>query len=151
MKTIHIVYRNRLTYTPFPGSFASIYKFLLNALPILLPTSKRPRASIFSLPPGTGSATPYDQDIESQSSALSMEPLISDNSFRTDQILLSERKGRLSLTAQAHQVWVRKKTRRWQSVLAGSVAGGLAIMCEKKGNRMGVAQQMFVRYVADLE
>jgi len=40
---------------------------------------------------------------------------------------------------------VRKKTRRWQSMLAGSVAGGLAIMFEKKGNRIGVAQQMFVR------
>lgn len=40
---------------------------------------------------------------------------------------------------------MRKKTRRWQSVLAGSVAGGVAIMLEKKENRIGVAQQMFVR------
>jgi hypothetical protein len=105
----------------------SIYKFLLNALPILFPTTKvtkPPLKSIFSLSPPTGSSTPFD---ESDSSAL--------------------RKGRLSLTAQAHQVWVRKKTRRWQSVFAGSAAGAMAIMFEKKENRVGIAQQLFVRYV----
>lgn len=123
------------------GSFTAIYKFLLNALPILLPTSKRPRPSILSLAPVTGANTPiFDEE-----SALTIEPLTSGNTSRTDEVPLSERKGRLSLTAQAHQQWVRKKTRRWQSVLAGSVAGGIAIMLEKKENRIGVAQQMFVR------
>ena len=57
------------------------------------------------------------------------------------------RHARLSMSAQAHQVWIRKKTRRWYSVLAGALAGGLAILCEKKGRRTGIAQQMFVRCV----
>lgn len=47
--------------------------------------------------------------------------------------------------AQAHVEWTRKKTRRYYSVLAGALAGGLAIMWEKKGRRLGIAQQMFVR------
>lgn len=96
---------------------------------------------MFSLAPATGANTP----IRDEESALAMEPLTSNNASRTDEVMLSERKGRLSLTAQAHQQWVRKKTRRWQSVLAGSVAGGIAILFEKKENRIGVAQQMFVR------
>ena len=126
----------------------SVYKFLLNALPILFPTTtaKLPRKPIFSLPPPSGSLSPDD---ESQTSALEIEPLTSTHSpaSETEEIPLAQRRGRLSLSAQAHQVWVRKKTRRWQSVLAGSVAGAMAIMFEKKENRMGIAQQLFVRYV----
>ena len=59
----------------------------------------------------------------------------------------ADRQARLSISAQAHQVWVRKKTRRWYSIAAGTVAGGLAILCESKNRRVGIAQQMFVRYV----
>lgn len=126
-----------LTY--WPGSFSSIYKFLLNALPILLPTSKRPRPSPFVLP-NTGTSTPFPLE-----SALDEEDPLGDT--ESTGTPLATRRGRLSLSAQAHQVWIRKKTRRWQSVLAGSVAGGIAIMLEKKNNRLGVAQQMFVRCV----
>jgi hypothetical protein len=130
------------------GSFVSVYKFLLNTLPILFPTTttKPPRKPIFFLPPPSGSSTPDD---ESETSALEMEPLTSTHSpaSGTEEIPLAQRKGRLSLTAQAHQVWVRKKTRRWQSIFAGSVAGAMAIMFEKKENRTGIAQQLFVRYV----
>ena len=60
---------------------------------------------------------------------------------------LAERGARLSISAQAHQMWVRKKTRRWYAVVAGALAGGLAILWEKKGRRVGIAQQMFVRCV----
>ncbi|KIM77310.1 hypothetical protein PILCRDRAFT_622510 [Piloderma croceum F 1598] len=120
------------------GSFVSIYKFLLNALPILFPTTKSSR-KIFSLPTPT---TPFDD-----TSALEMGPLTSIPSplSATEEVPLAQRRGRLSLTAQAHQVWVRKKTRRWHSVFAGSVAGALAIMFEKNENRTGIAQQLFVR------
>ena len=121
-----------------PGSFVSIYKFLLNALPILFPTTKS-RQSIFSLPPSNGPSTPLD---ESTSSALGMEPSASPGA---EEIPLAQRTGRLSLAAQAHQEWVRKKTGRWQSILSGSVAGATAIMFEKKANRMSIAQQLFVR------
>jgi hypothetical protein len=115
----------------------SIYKFILNALPILFPTTKSSR-KIFSLPTPI---TPFDE-----SSALEMGPSTSILSA-TEEVPLAQRKGRLSLTAQAHQVWVRKKTRRWHSVFAGSVAGALAIMFEKNENRTGIAQQLFVRCV----
>lgn len=47
------------------------------------------------------------------------------------------------------QVWVRKKTRRWHAVVAGAIAGGLAILFErsKGGRRTVIAQQLFVRCV----
>jgi len=57
----------------------------------------------------------------------------------------ASRQARLSTSAQAHQVWVRKRTRRWYSVFAGAVAGAVAIMFEKRERRVGIAQQMFVR------
>ena len=57
------------------------------------------------------------------------------------------RRGRLSFRAQAHEVWVRKKTRRWYAIVAGAIAGGVGVMFEKKGRRVTIAQQMFVRYV----
>jgi len=82
-------------------------------------------------------------------SALEMGPSTSIPSppSATEEVPLGQRRGRLSLTAQAHQVWVRKKTRRWHSVFAGSVAGALAIMFERNENRTGIAQQLFVRCV----
>jgi hypothetical protein len=63
------------------------------------------------------------------------------------KILSSQHKARLSLSAQAQLILVRKKTRKWHAALAGAIAGGLAIMFEKKSRRSVVGQQMFVRYV----
>jgi hypothetical protein len=40
---------------------------------------------------------------------------------------------------------VRKKTRRWHSVLAGAVAGAVAISFEKRSRQVVIAQQLFVR------
>ncbi|KAJ7859259.1 hypothetical protein B0H13DRAFT_2237517 [Mycena leptocephala] len=40
---------------------------------------------------------------------------------------------------------VRKRTRRWHSALAGAIAGGLAILWEKRNRRVIIAQQVFVR------
>jgi hypothetical protein len=108
----------------------------------VFPTTKSSH-KIFSLPTPT---TPFDS---SESSALEIGPSTSTPNTPSgiEEVPLAQRKGRLSLTAQAHQVWVRKKTRRWQSVCAGSIAGAVAIMFEKKQNRMGIAQQLFVRCV----
>ena len=66
------------------------------------------------------------------------------------EIPLSKRQPRLSLSAQAHQQWVRKKTRRWHAVVAGAIAGGVAIMFEKRSRRLIIAQQLFVRSVFSL-
>ncbi|KZP14376.1 hypothetical protein FIBSPDRAFT_1048814 [Athelia psychrophila] len=129
-----------LRFASMLGSFTAIYKFLINALPILFPTSSRPRPSRFVLPNGDSTPTPHP--LENGASALDDENPFSDMDTTEP---LAARRGRLSVSAAAHQVWVRKKTRRWQSALAGSLAGGVAILCEKKNNRLGVAQQMFVR------
>jgi hypothetical protein len=55
------------------------------------------------------------------------------------------RDARLSVSAQAHQTWVRKRTRRWHAAIAGAVAAGVAVMCEKRARRLVIAQQLFVR------
>ena len=100
-----------------------MYKFLINALPILVP-SIDPHRTI-------GSALDDEElDLEAATSIL---------------VPLEKRKGRLSLSKRAQQVLVRKQTRRWHAALAGAIAGGLAIMWEKKGRKGTIAQQMFVR------
>jgi hypothetical protein len=40
-----------------------------------------------------------------------------------------------------------KHIRPWHSALAGTIAGGLAVLCEKHHHRMGIAQQISVRWV----
>jgi hypothetical protein len=42
---------------------------------------------------------------------------------------------------------VRKKTRRWHSILAGAVAGAVAVSFEKRSRQNVIAQQLFVRFV----
>jgi hypothetical protein len=105
------------------GSFVTIYKATLNALPILLPVNEHA-----NLP------SPFDDEEE----GIEALPTLS-------KVPLSARQPRLSLSAQAHQVWVRKKTRRWHSMFAGALAGGLAVMFEKRSRRVVIAQQLFVR------
>ncbi|KAF7984719.1 hypothetical protein HWV62_11642 [Athelia sp. TMB] len=129
-----------LRFAAMLGSFTAIYKFLLNALPILFPTSNRPRPSRFVLPP-----TPHNESFPSPFPSASDDENEDEAEDTIAPIPLAQRRARLSLSAAAHQVWVRRKTRRWQSALAGAAAGGAAIMCEREGNRLGVAQQMFVR------
>ena len=43
---------------------------------------------------------------------------------------------RLSLSAQMYQVWARKRILRWYSVLVGSVACMIAILCEKDDSKL---------------
>ncbi|KAG1743628.1 uncharacterized protein EDB91DRAFT_1274155 [Suillus paluster] len=80
------------------GSFVTIYKATLNALPILIPVNER------ASPP-----SPFDDEDEDI------------------------------------EMWVRKKTRRWHAMFAGALAGGLAVMFEKRSRRVAIAQQLFVR------
>ncbi|KAF8837288.1 hypothetical protein BDN67DRAFT_973164 [Paxillus ammoniavirescens] len=104
------------------GSFVTLYKAILNALPILLPVQ-----------PSNPLPSPFDDFEDEPKSATPLETPV------------SERQPRLSLSAQAHQLWVRKKTRRWHAVVAGAIAGGVAVMFEKRSRRVTIAQQLFVR------
>ncbi|PPQ69246.1 hypothetical protein CVT26_003658 [Gymnopilus dilepis] len=108
------------------GTFTSLYKFLINALPILIPAIK-PRQHMSAID---------DEDDERDVEALA---------HMTLEVPLDRRKGRLSLTKNAQMMLIRKRTRRWHAALAGAVAGGLAIMWEKKSRRTVISQQMFVR------
>ena len=123
------------------GVFVSSYKFILNSLPILLPEPVPPRARA---PQYSRSHSNLHTDSIGHNSTFEE----SEDDVDIEAQLRSRnrsRHARLSVHAQAHQVWVRKKARRWYAVLAGALAGCLGIQCEKKSRRTGIAQQMFVR------
>ncbi|KAF9019287.1 hypothetical protein BDZ89DRAFT_322661 [Hymenopellis radicata] len=103
------------------GTFTLVYKFLINALPLLFPPAKSKYNS---------------QDGECDGPEHTTLEVNGDHHRRS---------ARLSLSAHAQQVIVRKKTRRWHAALAGAVAGGLAVLFEKRGRRITIGQQLFVR------
>jgi hypothetical protein len=105
------------------GTFTSLYKFLINALPILIPA-----------------INPADTTSSRSASALDDADALPISHTATER-----RRPRFSLTARAQLMLIRKQTRKWHAALAGGVAGGLAIMWEKKSRRVFIAQQMFVR------
>ncbi|KAH7905838.1 hypothetical protein BJ138DRAFT_1072359 [Hygrophoropsis aurantiaca] len=117
------------------GSFVSIYKALINSLPILFPVS---RPKVVSL------EQPFEDD-DSDEEIAHAESRIGSVHTRPHRFGALVREARLSSSAQAHQEWVRKKTRRWHAVLSGALAGGLAVMFEKRSRRIVIAQQLFVR------
>ncbi|KAI0684187.1 hypothetical protein BC835DRAFT_1310648 [Cytidiella melzeri] len=126
------------------GLFVSIYKFVLNALPTLIPGSPRPAAHAHS---HSRSRTkfrdryPRGADALLNASANPFEEEEGDVELGRGRLIL-DRRARLSLSTQEYQ---RKNTNRWYSVIAGAVAGGAAILCEKNGRRLTIAQQLFVR------
>ncbi|KIK11749.1 hypothetical protein PISMIDRAFT_475534 [Pisolithus microcarpus 441] len=105
------------------GSFVALYKFTLNALPVLLPQPSEPPPSPF-------------EDSEDESEPVTPDPVM---------LSSSQRRVRFSLSAHAQEVWVRKRTHRWHAALAGALAGSLAVMFEKRSRRIAIAQQLFVR------
>ncbi|KAI6032197.1 hypothetical protein BKA83DRAFT_4210653 [Pisolithus microcarpus] len=105
------------------GSFVALYKFTLNALPVLLPQPSEPPPSPF-------------EDSEDESEPVTPDPVM---------LSSSQRQVRFSLSAHAQEVWVRKRTHRWHAALAGALAGSLAVMFEKRSRRIAIAQQLFVR------
>ncbi|KAG5642687.1 hypothetical protein DXG03_002345 [Asterophora parasitica] len=119
------------------GTFTSVYKFLLNALPILIPALNPPKPKRQPILTGEASAeSPFADDDEG--------PTL-EHPTTTLRVPMSQRSARLSLSANAQLALIRKKTRRWHAAFAGFIAGGLAIMWEKRGRRGVIAQQMFVR------
>ncbi|KAJ7640705.1 hypothetical protein DFH06DRAFT_1477655 [Mycena polygramma] len=123
-----------LRFAAMFGTFAAVYKFLINALPILIPAIKpRPRTL----------ESPFDDEDDEEE--MDLPRTVSYPAFGPATPLHRRRAARLSLSAAAHMVLVRKRTRRWHSALAGAIAGGLAILWEKRTRRGVIAQQMFVR------
>ncbi|KAI6120816.1 hypothetical protein EV401DRAFT_1859442 [Pisolithus croceorrhizus] len=106
------------SYLCFTGSFVALYKFTLNALPVLLPQPSEPPPSPF-------------EESEDESEPVTPNPV--------------KRRVRFSLSAHAQEVWVRKRSHRWHAALAGALAGSLAVMFEKRSRRIAIAQQLFVR------
>ncbi|KAF9459161.1 hypothetical protein BDZ94DRAFT_1300726 [Collybia nuda] len=119
------------------GAFTSTYKFLINALPIFIP-ALNPSQAIVPYQDGAD-ASPFDDDDDLEEGPTAAHPTT------TLKVPLAKRSARLSLSAHAQLALIRKKTRRWHAAFAGALAGGMAIMFEKRNRRGVIAQQMFVR------
>lgn len=104
------------------GTFTSVYKFLINALPILIPALSHPQSSTREIVRGS--------DLEAA---------------RIPSTVVGPANRRLSLSARTQLILIRKKTRRWHAALAGAIAGSIAITLEKRSRRSLIAQQLFVR------
>jgi hypothetical protein len=123
----------------------ALYRVILNALPLLFPANVPLRTNFRNLftrlfaPQDERDSLVFD---DSPASSSPPSPLLAPSPSPSDR-----REARLSSSAQVHQIWVRKKTRRWHSVLAGAVAGAVAISFEKRSRQIVIAQQLFVRYV----
>lgn len=99
----------------------SIYKYILNALPLFYqPIESQPFYS------------DDDEDIE-------LDP--------PRPVGKRVRQLRLSASGRARHQWAKKRARVWFSVVAGAIAGGVAIMFERRSRRVAIGQQMFVRSV----
>ncbi len=130
------------------GSFVALYRIILNALPVLFPANVPLRKNLHNL-----FARLFTTEDENDSPIIIESP--SSSSEASPQSLPyplhispgDRREARLSSSAQIHQSWMRKKTRRWHSVLAGAVAGAVAVAFEKRSRQTVIAQQLFVRYV----
>jgi len=131
----------------FLGSFVALYRILLNAFPLLFPANVPLRLSLRALvkkllPPSQfrDSATG-----DAPHSTAALEPQADPS---PDNRPVTMKSARLSSAAQAHQTWLREKSVRWHSIIAGAVAGGVAISFENLSRQNVIAQQLFVRRVA---
>jgi len=133
------------------GSFVALYRIILNALPLLFPANLPLRTNLQNLfarlfSPEDESDIPF-VDVSPSSSSETSPPQAQSLPYPLRISPGDRREARLSSSAQVHQSWVRKKTRRWHSVLAGAVAGAVAVSFEKRSRQTVIAQQLFVRYV----
>ena len=125
-----------LTRYVYIGSFVALYRILLNAFPLLFPANVPFHPNLPRLVEPSPSPS---QSGGSTTSNSELDP--------PDDNLLVKRAARLSSVAQAHQSWLRKRSARWHSIVAGAVAGGVAISFESLSRRKVIAQQLFVRRV----
>lgn len=129
----------------------ALYRIILNALALLFPANLPLRTNLQNLiarlfPTEDESDSPFVDDSPSSSSDASPQQAQS-LPYPLHISPGNRREARLSSSAQVHQSWVRKKTRRWHSVLAGAVAGAVAVSFEKRSRQAVIAQQLFVRCV----
>jgi len=138
--------------TTLTGSFVALYRVILNVLPLLFPANVPLRenlrnlfANLFSM---QDEQDEQDDPVLDDSRTSSSSPSPLQPQPLSLHISPGERReARLSSSAQIHQSWVRKKTRQWYSILAGAVAGAVAISFERRSRQNVIAQQLFVRYV----
>ena len=135
------------------GSFVALYRVILNALPVLFPANLTLHDNFRNLYAGLFSTQDEQDEQDNDDFVLDNSPPSSPapSPPRRAQSHISprdRREARLSSSAQVHQNWVRRKTRRWHAVLAGAIAGVIAISFEKRSRRNVIAQQLFVRFVS---
>ena len=137
--------------TVIVGSFVSLYRVILNALPLVFPANIPVRESLRNFLPALFSNQDEDRgfvvQVSPASSSSPSSPPSPALSLPLDILSGDRLEARLSSSAQVHQDWVAKKTRRWHSLLAGAVAGAIGVSFEKHSRQIVVAQQLFVRYV----
>jgi hypothetical protein len=130
----------------FSGSFVALYRILLNAFILLFPANVSigltlrgwmKRLATASGFPHSATAIGDDGDRSSLTADRDVLP----------EILLVKRgaAARLSSAAQAHQTWLHMRSARWHSIVAGALAGAVAISFENRPRRKVIAQQLFVR------
>lgn len=133
------------------GSFVTLYRVLLNAFPLLFPPNAPFRLQLLrSLTEPSESLSPSVPLQANGSATCDSEP---DQADPPGENLLVDsenlgRTARLSSAAKAHRAWLRRRSARWHSIVAGAVAGGVAISFESFSRRKVIAQQLFVRRVS---
>lgn len=140
--------------------FTFIYKFLLNALPLLpvpdslsiLRSARQNRLrrleqdleSGSSLPtaPGSGFSTGQHSPLMMQTKAKRERDLQMKATEHSEQAKKERRGSHLSMESKV--MYSRLDGARWHAFVAGAVAG-LSVLFEKKSRRITIAQQLFVR------
>jgi hypothetical protein len=128
-----------LAHIKLPGSFVALYRTLLNSFPLFFPANVPARLNLHRLAGKLLPPTPHDDSAIDESFQFPVEsdPLLDNPPIRS-------RNARLSTTAQAHQTWLRQRSARWHSVVAGAVAGGVAISFETLLRQKIIMQQLFI-------
>jgi len=119
------------------GTFVAIYKLLYNAIPLV--TSSMPSSP---LPLDAAPLLPLPASHPNRTHIRPLQPVQPYDVPVTDG---ANTPGRLSAKALEHQLWIRKKGLRRHAFIAGAIAGGVAIMFERRSQRITIAQQLFVR------
>jgi hypothetical protein len=121
------------------ASFAFIYKFVLNSLPLL---SIHEQLAILQLPSRTVRLHPVDEEWPQLPS---QKMTISPDGYHASPAPQELDGVATHPTAAAEKVFSRLNVSRWHAAAAGALAG-LSILWEKKSRRMMISQQLFVRY-----
>ncbi|KAH9959215.1 hypothetical protein BC827DRAFT_1214879 [Russula dissimulans] len=125
------------------GSFVALYRILLNAFPLILPTDVPLRLNLRALAKKLLSPSQFRHSAIGDATELAAHD--ESQADPSTENYLETKISRLSSTAQAHQTWLHKKSARWHSIVAGAVAGGVAISFESLSRQNVIAQQLFVR------